>query len=119
MMRKPLIGIAILGLIAVVLIPVFFRAAFLLHIGTLIFFYIALTSAWNIPAFGGKLSLGHASFFGIGAYSVAILYVKYGVSPWLGLVVAVVRYVGRFTGRRSDNGSAIEESGVASAQETL
>ena len=89
MMQRRLNLIGILGLIALFIIPLFFRAAFLLHMGTLIFFYIALTSAWNIPAFGGKLSLGHASFFGIGAYSAAILYVKYGVSPWLGLVVAV------------------------------
>jgi branched-chain amino acid transport system permease protein len=88
-MQRRFALIGILGVVALFLIPVFFQAAFLLHIGTLIFFYIALTSAWNIPAFGGKLSLGHASFFGIGAYSVAILYVKYGVSPWLGLVVAV------------------------------
>jgi len=57
---------------------------------TLIFFYIALTAAWNIPAFGGQLSLGHASFFGIGAYTGAILYVKYGMSPWIGLLVAMV-----------------------------
>ena len=88
-MRRRLILIGILGLSALLLVPMFFRAAFPIHIGTLIFFYIALTSAWNIPAFGGKLSLGHASFFGIGAYSAAILYVKYGVSPWLGMVVAV------------------------------
>jgi branched-chain amino acid transport system permease protein len=57
---------------------------------TLVFFYSALTAAWNIPAFGGQLSLGHASFFGIGAYTGAILYVKYGVSPWIGLPAAIV-----------------------------
>ncbi len=89
MTYRRLVLIGILGVVALLLIPLFFQAAFLLHIGTLIFFYIALTAAWNIPAFGGKLSLGHASFFGIGAYGVAILYVKYGVSPWLGLIIAV------------------------------
>lgn len=75
--------------ILLLLVPVFFKSSFVLHIYTLIFFYIALTAAWNIPAFGGQLSLGHASFFGIGAYTAAILYVKYGVSPWFGLLIAV------------------------------
>lgn len=81
------IGAAIFVLL--LLVPVFFKSSFVLHIYTLIFFYIALTAAWNIPAFGGQLSLGHASFFGIGAYTAAILYVKYGVSPWFGLLIAV------------------------------
>jgi branched-chain amino acid transport system permease protein len=72
------------------LVPAFFSSTFVLHIYTLIFFYIALTAAWNIPAFGGQLSLGHAAFFGIGAYTGAILYVKFGVSPWIGLLAAVV-----------------------------
>lgn len=67
-------------------LPFFVSSSFVLHMHTLIFFYIALTAAWNIPAYGGQLSLGHASFFGIGAYTAAILYVKYGVSPWLGLL---------------------------------
>ncbi|UCF90122.1 MAG: branched-chain amino acid ABC transporter permease [Desulfobacterales bacterium] len=72
------------------LIPWFFQSTFVLHMHTLIFFYIALTAVWNIPAFGGKLSLGHAAFFGIGAYTATILYVKYGITPWLGLLAALV-----------------------------
>src|SRR6202158_1308067 len=36
----------------------------------------------------GRLSFGHAAFFGIGAYTVALLLVMAGVSPWIGVVVA-------------------------------
>jgi branched-chain amino acid transport system permease protein len=37
---------------------------------------------------GGMLSFGHATYYGLGAYTVAILQSKYGVPPWLGLVAA-------------------------------
>jgi branched-chain amino acid transport system permease protein len=40
--------------------------------------------------YAGQLSLGHAAFFGIGAYATAILTVKAEWSPWAGLLVAVV-----------------------------
>ena len=86
--RLQLLGIILLASVA--LVPAFVSSRFILHMFTLIFFYVALTSAWNIPVFGGKMSLGHAGFLGIGGYTAAILYVKYGVSPWIGLVAAVL-----------------------------
>ena len=88
MMTKKLYVIGAFVFLLLLLIPVFFKSTFVLHMYTLVFFYTALTAAWNIPAFGGQLSLGHASFFGIGAYTAAILYVKYGLSPWIGLAAA-------------------------------
>lgn len=88
MITKKLYVIGAFVFLLLLLIPLFFESTFVLHMYTLIFFYTALTAAWNIPAFGGQLSLGHASFFGIGAYAAAILYVKYGISPWIGIVAA-------------------------------
>lgn len=81
---------AVLVVAAILLVPLFFQSSFTLHMFTLIFFYVALTSAWNIPVFGGKLSLGHAGFVGLGAYTVAILYVKHGISPWIGIFPAIL-----------------------------
>lgn len=53
--------------------------------------WAALASSWNlIGGFAGQISLGHAAFFGLGAYASTILYVDYGVSPWIGLVVAML-----------------------------
>jgi branched-chain amino acid transport system permease protein len=86
--RLRLLGVALL--VILLLLPFLVESSFVLHMHTLVFFYIALTAAWNIPVFGGKLSLGHAAFFGIGGYAAAILYVKYGISPWLGMIVAIV-----------------------------
>jgi branched-chain amino acid transport system permease protein len=39
--------------------------------------------------FTGLMSLGHAAFFGLGAYSVAVLGAQFGVNAWLGLVAGV------------------------------
>ena len=47
--------------------------------------------SWNIlSGYGGQLSFGHASFFGIGAYSVTLAVVYWSLSPWLGIVLAMV-----------------------------
>jgi len=43
--------------------------------------------AWNIfSGYSGLLSFGHAAFFGIGAYTVALLMVFFNISPWFGLI---------------------------------
>jgi len=39
--------------------------------------------------FTGLMSLGHAAFFGLGAYAVAILGTLFGVNAWLGLAAGV------------------------------
>lgn len=49
--------------------------------------FAASAQAWNIV--GGlakQISLGHAGFFGIGAYTSTLIYLRVGVSPWIGLV---------------------------------
>lgn len=43
--------------------------------------------AWNIVGgYAGQVSLGHAAFFGIGAYASTILFIRFGVSPWLSML---------------------------------
>jgi branched-chain amino acid transport system permease protein len=42
-----------------------------------------------ILGFTGLMSLGHAAFFGLGAYSVAILGAHYGINAWIGVGAGV------------------------------
>lgn len=50
--------------------------------------WACLASAWNIAAgLAGGLSLGHAAFLGVGAYSATLLFLRFGLSPWLGMFV--------------------------------
>jgi branched-chain amino acid transport system permease protein len=53
--------------------------------------YLAYTGqAWNIMmGFAGQLSLGHAIYVGLGAYVAAVLFTRFGIGPWIGLLVAI------------------------------
>ena len=53
--------------------------------------YLAYTGqAWNIMmGFAGQLSLGHAIYVGLGAYIAAVLFTRFGIGPWIGLLVAI------------------------------
>jgi branched-chain amino acid transport system permease protein len=63
---------------------------YLLTVLILILYFAYVGQAWNIMmGFAGQLSLGHALYVGLGAYSAAALYVHFGIGPWLGLLVAV------------------------------
>jgi branched-chain amino acid transport system permease protein len=60
-------------------------------VATLVGIYCILTLGLNtITGVAGQISLGHAAFLGIGAYTSAILTVSYGWGFWPALVAAVV-----------------------------
>jgi ABC-type branched-subunit amino acid transport system ATPase component/ABC-type branched-subunit amino acid transport system permease subunit len=57
---------------------------------TLVFLWAAMGLAWNIiSGYAGQISFGHQVFFGIGAYVTVLLVVKAGLTPWIGMVMAV------------------------------
>jgi branched-chain amino acid transport system permease protein len=71
--------------------PFMFTARYSQHVLILVLLYVALGSAWNIlGGFAGQLSLGHAAFFGIGAYSAAVIASKTGLSPWWGIIAGPI-----------------------------
>lgn len=78
--------LSLILLLFLLLIPLFIESSFVLHMFILIFFYIALSVAWNILSLSGNVSLGHCAFFGLAAYTSAILYIKLGILPWFGLL---------------------------------
>ena len=41
--------------------------------------YAALAAAWNVLGISGYLSLGHAAFFGVGAYAIAVTFTHWGI----------------------------------------
>jgi branched-chain amino acid transport system permease protein len=63
----------------------------LLDLVILTLIWAGVAAAWNLLAgFAGQFSLGHAAFLGIGAYAAAILAVRYGITPWAGILVGAV-----------------------------
>ena len=82
-------ALVVFGLAA--LTPLLVRDAYFLDSLVLILLWGALSAAWNVAGgYAGQVSLGHASFFGIGAYSAALVGTRFNQSPWIGLVAGVV-----------------------------
>jgi branched-chain amino acid transport system permease protein len=53
--------------------------------------FAAMAQAWNIiGGLANQTSLGHAAFFGIGAYTSTVLLLKFGLSPWIGMLAGGV-----------------------------
>lgn len=78
---------SLLFAIVLAILPIFVTNNFYLHSLIMIFFWATLTASWNIiGGFAGQISLGHAAFFGIGAYTSTILYLKLGISPCIGVL---------------------------------
>jgi len=62
-----------------------------IHILIYTFFFAYFAAAWNIVgSYAGQPSLGHAIFFGIGGYTSSILFINYGISPWIGMFVGAI-----------------------------
>lgn len=65
--------------------------SYVISLMTIVLLFTFMGQSWNLMlGIGGQLSLGHALFVGLGAYSVAVLDIKYGVSPWFGLLLGMV-----------------------------
>jgi len=71
-------------------VPLLVRSDYTLQILFRVFLFAALGLAWNlVGGYAGQLSLGHAAYFGVGAYGLALLS-KAGISSWVSLFLGMV-----------------------------
>jgi branched-chain amino acid transport system permease protein len=78
-------------LAAVAVVPWLLPNQYLVHVVALAGLYAILAVGLNlVMGYAGQVSLGHAGFYGLGAYVSAVLSVRYGLSPWLGMPIAAV-----------------------------
>ncbi len=83
-MKKNHMLLAVIFVIALTIIPSYLKS-YGVHIITTWLVYIIATMGLNLTVgYAGQKSLGHAAFFGIGAYTVAIM-LKAGMSFWFAL----------------------------------
>jgi branched-chain amino acid transport system permease protein len=88
-MRRHALALAIFG--AAALTPLVIRDGFFLDSLILILMWGAVSGAWNVAGgYAGQVSLGHSAFFGIGAYSAALMATRWNASPWFGMLVGAV-----------------------------
>jgi branched-chain amino acid transport system permease protein len=72
-------------------LPMFVTDVYVQNMLVLTLMYAALSQSWNIlGGYCGQISLGHALYFGIGAYATALLFSKLGVLPWFGMAAGGV-----------------------------
>jgi branched-chain amino acid transport system permease protein len=77
--------------LAVLIIPFFLRGSYYLNVLVFIGINTLLAVALNLLlGYAGQISLGHAAFFGLGAYISGVLTTRFGLDPWLVLVIAAV-----------------------------
>jgi branched-chain amino acid transport system permease protein len=85
----PIFGIILLGY------PLIFSTPFQKRLGALVLLYAIGASAWNIVGgYAGLISVGHAVFFGCGAYGALASYKYLSLPPIGGLPIGVVVSIG-------------------------
>ena len=89
LVRNPgrIFGILVLAL--VLLFPAVVSQQFVINSFCLVFLYAYWASSWNIlGGYTGQMSLGHACFVGLGAYTTSVLFSHFHCTPWIGLLAA-------------------------------
>jgi branched-chain amino acid transport system permease protein len=77
--------------IAALLLPLLITSAFAIDVFIRILLFAFVGVAWNLMGgYAKQLSLGHAAYFGLGAYTSTILLIRFGVSPWIGILAGGV-----------------------------
>jgi branched-chain amino acid transport system permease protein len=88
-LRQLLLAVALAAAAAAT--PLAITDVYYQNILVLTLMYAALSQSWNIlGGYCGQISLGHALYFGLGAYTTVLLYTKAGVLPWFGMPAAGV-----------------------------
>jgi branched-chain amino acid transport system permease protein len=75
----------------VIVLPVVVTDRFATDIFIRILLFAFIGVAWNLMGgYAKQLSLGHAAYFGLGAYTSTILEIRFGISPWFGMLAGGV-----------------------------
>lgn len=77
--------------VAVLLVSLVIQSAYYQLVLTQVLLWAVLSLAWNIlSGYSGYFSFGHAAFWGLGAYTVTLGMVHFGLTPWLGVPLGAI-----------------------------
>jgi len=95
MKRSKKIYIFIVTLVAMAVLPFAVRSDYIVsEVLTLMLVFAIYASSWNLLAYSGQGSLGHAAFLGIGGFASALFTIRSGLPPLLGLFVGSLLSMG-------------------------
>ncbi len=87
--RKNILSLLILAGVILAL-PLGLGNSYYLNVLVFVGIYSLITIGLSLlMGYTGQISLGHAAFFGLGAYTSGVLSTKFGVSPWLALLAGI------------------------------
>lgn len=75
---------------ALIALPAVYDQPYHLHVLVLILIWSFAYTSWSVMGRFGLVSLGHGGFMGVGAYVTALLWNHLGMSPWIGIPIALV-----------------------------
>ncbi len=84
---------AAIGVFAVLylLLGLVVRNSYYQLIMTLVLIWATMGLSWNmLSGYSGMISFGQAAFFGLGGYTMTIAFVKFGITPWIGIPLGVL-----------------------------
>jgi len=88
--RRPLMAIGVFALVFLAVGMVVTNSYYQLMM-TLVLIWATMGLSWNVlSGYSGLVSFGQAAFFGLGGYTMTIAFVKFGITPWLGIPLGVV-----------------------------
>ena len=86
---KAAAGLIVLALLMT--IPKYVESPYALHMMILLFLSVSMGQSWNIlGGFAGQYSVGHAAYFGVGAYTTMMLMQAKQIPPWIGVWAGIV-----------------------------
>lgn len=84
-------GSPFIPFVLILLLPLFITSNYVLSMLILIGLYALVCNGLTLlMGFAGQISLGHAAFYGIGAYLSAILSATYDISPWIAMIIGAL-----------------------------
>ena len=90
-MKIPAVTPTILLAAGLLVYPLIFSGPFYLDVGVTFLLAAISASAWNIVGgYAGQVSVGHAMFFGLGAYAPLLCYTLFGWAPIAGIPFGIV-----------------------------
>jgi branched-chain amino acid transport system permease protein len=89
-MAKRRSELAWLAALAVLLVfPLFEPPVFYVRLLSTVLLFVVLAESWNIiGGYTGYVSFGHVTFFGVGAYVSALLFIRFGLPPFVAVLPA-------------------------------
>ncbi len=82
-------ALLLLALAALPWVPLGGKGDYVVFVTVQIFIWSFIGGAWSLMGRFGLVSLGHGAFLGVGAYTTTLLWNFFGLTPWLGVVVAM------------------------------